>query len=486
MQSVSEILVVEDNLPDFILLQEYLSMTMPSVRNIRHVPSLRELSVHSDNYNPQLIFLDLNLPDSNGLGTFVTVNDLFPFVPIIILSGHDHTDTALQAMQAGAQDYILKGDFDDKMLNKTIHYSIERKRNQIRIQESNQLYEMVSKATNDPLWDWDLITNEIKWNDKVDIFGYPSEMPKNDDWFISNLHPDDLNRVEEKLLQSFKNGIEQWTDNYRFRCFDGTYKYILDRGYILRDKNGKAVRMLGAMQDISEQVKLQRKLDEERLLQQKALLTASIDGQEKERSEIGKELHDNINQMLASIKLMISMAITQTNSDNHFLSESVRLADECIQEIRKLSSALVPIKEQELELVEAIKLMVSKLKATTDLSFQLFLSKELAARMNDRQQLSLYRIVQEQVNNILKHAEATLVTIVLEEKDDEAVLRIVDDGKGFAVDIKNGGIGLKNIKSRTELLGGTFFIESAPGYGCTLEIQIPILSKPFKSISLLY
>lgn len=485
MQSVSEILVVEDNLPDFILLQEYLSMTIPSVKNIRHVPSLRDLSANSDAYNPQLIFLDLNLSDSNGLETFVSVNNLFSFVPIIILSGHDHTDTALQAIQAGAQDYILKGDFDDKMLNKTIQYSIERKRNQIRIQESNQLYEMVSKATNDPLWDWDLATNEIKWNDKVNIFGYPEELPKNDDWFIANVHPEDLERVNDKIIKSFKDGFEQWSDNYRFRCFDSSYKYILDRGYIIRDKNGKAIRMFGAMQDITEQVLLQRKLDEERSLQQKALLTASIDGQEKERSEIGKELHDNINQMLASIKLMVSMAMTQP-TNTHFLSESVRLADECIQEIRKLSSSLVPIKEQELELVEAIKLMVSKLKATSSLAFHLFLSKELTARMNDRQQLSLYRIVQEQVNNIIKHADASLVTIVLEEKDGQALLRIIDDGKGFSVDVKNGGIGLKNIKSRTELLGGTFFLESEPGNGCTMEIRIPFANKPSKPIRLLY
>jgi two-component system sensor histidine kinase UhpB len=388
-------------------------------------------------------------------------------------------------MQAGAQDYILKGDFDDKMLNKTIQYSIERKRNQIRIQESNQLYEMVSKATNDPLWDWDLATDEIKWNDKVNIFGYPPELPKNDDWFIENVHPEDLERVNDKIIKSFNNGFEQWSDNYRFRCFDSSYKYILDRGYIIRDKNGKAIRMFGAMQDITEQVLLQRKLDEERLLQQKALLTASIDGQEKERSEIGKELHDNINQMLASIKLMVSMAMTQP-TNTHFLSESVRLADECIQEIRKLSSSLVPIKEQELELVEAIKLMVSKLKASSSLAFHLFLSKELTARMNDRQQLSLYRIVQEQVNNIIKHADASLVTIVLEEKDGQALLRIIDDGKGFSIEVKNGGIGLKNIKSRTELLGGTFFLESEPGNGCTMEIRIPLANKPSKTVRLLY
>ncbi|MEI9946510.1 MAG: response regulator [Chitinophagaceae bacterium] len=475
MQPVTQIMVIEDNLPDFILLREYINLIMPGENNISYVSNLQEVIQKADENTPDLVFLDLNLPDSNGLETFLKVHELFSFVPIIILSGQTDTEIALQAIQAGAQDYILKGGVDEKMLLKTIQYSIERKRNQLKIQESNKLYEMVSKATNDPVWNWDLTTNEIRWNDKVNIFGYPEDIAKNDDWCVANIHPEDFPGVTVRLEECFiKKDVEQWSDSYRFKCLDGSFKYIHDRGYIIRDKEGRAIRMIGAMQDITEQVLLQQKLDHERGIQQKALLQATIEGQEKERSEIGKELHDNINQMLASVKLIVSMAMSKSTSQDNFLSEGLRLTDECIQEIRKLSSSLVPIKEQELELIEAIKITINKIKASSKLKFNLFLSDELAGQLNDKQQLTLFRIVQEQVTNILKHSMAENVTIVLEEADGNATMIITDDGHGFNSAAKMEGIGLKNMRSRCELLNGDFLIQSEPGNGCTVRVAIPL------------
>lgn len=475
MQFIKEIAVIEDNQLDFILLREYLSMTESEITTISNWQTLREAVEKAANSKPELIFLDLNLPDSNGLETFLSVNNLFPFTPILVLSGVQDTEVALQAIQAGAQDYLIKGDFDPKILSKIIQYSIERKRNQIKLQESNRLYEMVSKATDDPLWDWDLVTNEIQWNDKVNIFGYPVSVKKNDAWWCANVHPEDFQVLEERLNQLFLNdNADQWSDSYRFLCFDGTYKYILDRGYIIRDKTGKAIRMIGAMQDITSQVHLQQKLDEERAVQQKAILQATVEGQEKERSEIGKELHDNINQVLASVKLMIESVILQSPDENKMLKESLQLTDLCIREIRNLSSSLVPIKEQEMNLADAIKIITNRIKATSGLQFDLVIPAALVEKLNDKQQLSIYRILQEQINNILKHANANKVTISLSENGSNMIVMVTDDGKGFDISKRADGIGLRNMKSRCELLNGKFLIESAPGKGCKTTVSIPL------------
>jgi two-component system, NarL family, sensor histidine kinase UhpB len=474
MDKIKEILIVEDNQLDSTLLKEYLDLGGLHVEKISYADKLKQALEYAVNGQPDLIFLDINLPDSNGLETFLSVNGTFPYVPIIVLSGQADTEVALQAIQAGAQDYLLKGDFDEKFLLKTVQYCIERKRNQIKLQESSKRYEIVSKATNDPVFDWDMITNRIVWNDKVSIFGYADDIRKDQAWWLAYVHPEDIERVTKNIDYYTRSTEEQWSDNYRFFSADGTYKYILDRRYILRDSNGKPYRMIGSLQDITDQVLKHQREDEEKALQQKAILQASIEGQEKERSEIGKELHDNINQILASVKLMITASVAKTPEPDNFLVEALKLADECIQEIRQLSNSLIPLREREMELIEAIEGVVGRIKATSSLEFSLSLSEDLAKKLDNNQQLTIYRITQEQINNILKHAMAKKVCIVLKEEKKNAVLVITDNGVGFSKTDKNGGIGLKNMKSRSELLNGSFSIESEPGKGSTLRATIPL------------
>jgi two-component system sensor histidine kinase UhpB len=474
MEKLKEILIIEDNPLDSTLLKEYLDLAGLEAEKISYATKLTQALGFAAEMQPDLIFLDINLPDSNGLGTFLSVNGTFSYVPIIVLSGQDDTEVALQAIQAGAQDYLLKGDFNEKFLLKTVKYSIERKRNQIKLQESNKRYEIVSKATNDPVFDWDMITNRIVWNDKVSIFGYPEDVRKDQAWWLAYIHFDDIERVTKNLDYYSRSDAEQWSDNYRFRCADSSYKYILDRRYIMRDSSGKPYRMIAALQDITDQVLQQQRQDEEKALQQKAILKASVEGQERERSEIGKELHDNINQILASVKLMITASIAKNPDPDSFLLESIKLTDECIQEIRRLSNSLIPLREREVELIEAIHGVVGRIKATSELVFSLSLSDELAKKLDNNQQLTIYRITQEQINNILKHAMAKKVCISLQEEKGNAVLVITDDGIGVSITDKTGGIGMKNMKSRSELLNGTFSIESEPGKGCKIRIVIPL------------
>ena len=477
MEKLKEILIIEDNPLDSTLLKEYLDLAGVQAEKIIYAEKLKQALEYAEEGEPDLIFVDINLPDSNGLGTFLSINGLFSYVPIIILSGQSDTEVALQAIQAGAQDYVVKGDFDEKFLLKTVQYSIERKRNQIKLQESSKRYEIVSKATNDPVWDWDLVSNKIVWNDKVNIFGFPDDVRKDQAWWLAYIHPEDIERVTGSIEQYIVSEEEQWNDTYRFYCADGSFKYILDRRYIMRDANGKAYRMIGSIQDITDQVLRQQRQDEEKTLQQKAILQATVEGQERERSEIGKELHDNINQMLASVKLMITASISKTGHTDNFLQEGIKLTDECIQEIRRLSNSLIPLREREMELIEAIEAVAGRIKSTSKLEFSLSLSSDLAEKLDNNQQLTIYRITQEQINNILKHAMANKITISLQEENENAVLFITDDGVGFCKTDKKEGIGLKNMKSRSELLNGKFSIESEPGKGCAMKVSIPLTKK---------
>jgi PAS domain S-box-containing protein len=120
--------------------------------------------------------------------------------------------------------------------------------------QSNERYEMVSKATSDVICDWDIVKDITTYSDGMQtMLGYgPGDIESTTDWWWSKIHPDDKERVDKAVSQTMQNGDLHLNIEYRFRCADGTYKHILDRAYILYDANNKAIRVIGAMQDINE------------------------------------------------------------------------------------------------------------------------------------------------------------------------------------------------------------------------------------------
>jgi PAS domain S-box-containing protein len=130
------------------------------------------------------------------------------------------------------------------------------------IRLSNERYDIVAKATSDTIWDWQLSNNSFTWNKGIQgIFGYKKEEIIYDlDWWFSKIHSEDRLRMSVTLYSLVEERVERWQDEYRFECADGSYKYILDRGFLVTDSSGKPTRMIGAMQDITKQ-----KLEEERL-----------------------------------------------------------------------------------------------------------------------------------------------------------------------------------------------------------------------------
>ncbi len=142
------------------------------------------------------------------------------------------------------------------------------------IKESNEKYDIVAKATSDTIWDWKIQEDSINWNKGIEgVFGYnPSEVGKTSKWWFDKIHPEDSIRMSIKLYSFIEQKTEKWQDQYRFRCADGSYKYVLDRGFLLKDENGRAIRMIGAIQDITKQ-----KEEEQRLKLLETVITQSKD-----------------------------------------------------------------------------------------------------------------------------------------------------------------------------------------------------------------
>ncbi len=139
----------------------------------------------------------------------------------------------------------------------TVRDITESRQAEQTLRETEERYRLAARATNDAIWDWNLHTDHIRWNDAVrTLFGYaPEEVGPSGKWWTSRIHPDDRERIKTSIHAAIDGATENWTEEYRFLRADGSHADILDRGYVLRDEGGKAVRMIGAMLDITERKK---------------------------------------------------------------------------------------------------------------------------------------------------------------------------------------------------------------------------------------
>ncbi|HJU46166.1 MAG TPA: PAS domain-containing protein [Chitinophagaceae bacterium] len=223
---------------------------------------------------------------------------------------------------------------------------------------------------------------------------------------------------------------------------------------------------------------LLEKLLKKEIDKHKTVARAVMEAQEKERAEIGKELHDNVNQILSTAKLFLEVAKNDTKERLSLIKRSAQSIHDAINEIRAISKSLVPPSISDIGLTESINDLVQNINVSRALKVDFFIEGDIENSINGKQKLMLFRIIQEQVNNVLKHAHATLVSIFLLVSDNTVELEITDDGKGFDMEkahIKKG-VGLSNIISRAELFHGKVDIYTAPGEGCKLKVEIPIMN----------
>ena len=356
---------------------------------------------------------------------------------------------------------------------------IENKQSEEKIKISNERYLLATMATNDAIWDWDVATNNMYWGEGFHgLFGYKAGYFDNElGVWEASIHPQDKERVVQSIQQFVESNSQQvWQDEYRFRKADGKYVLVADRGFLIYNQQGKVNRMVGSMQDVTEKREMEKKLLNQELNKQKIIAQAVVDAQEKERSLIGKELHDNINQILSTAKLYLEVARTDEKERDSLIDMSTNSISSAINEIRTLSRSLVPSSIGDLGLVESLQDLVESIKLTRKLHVEFFHYNDIDMLISEQQKLMLFRITQEQVNNVMKHSNAQNLVIELLSEDDTINMSISDDGQGFDLDqVKHKkGVGLSNITSRAELFNGKVKIDTAPGKGCTLNIYIPI------------
>ncbi len=294
-------------------------------------------------------------------------------------------------------------------------------------------------------------------------------------FFERTIHPADQ-EMYFKSLDRLKYLNDNDLDELTYRVIDlhGKTHWIATRRKLLkRDVFGLPLQIIGISQNITPQVELeqdkQRLIDEKakaELVQQQLIFKAIIDAQEEERRNIAENLHNEIGQLLFAAQLKLG------NED----TESRALLQKAIKKVREVSFELTPVLLSDMGLEEALKDLLERKLDPQHISFNLsFTISEF--RLNRNLEVIVYRIIQELLNNTVKHAKATHVNVLIMQKDDQLYVSKTDNGLGMDKNILSDtkkGFGLKSIVNRIRILNGVFEIFSTPNKGTKVLMNIPL------------
>ncbi|HTI12076.1 MAG TPA: PAS domain-containing protein [Puia sp.] len=341
--------------------------------------------------------------------------------------------------------------------------------------ENTDWIKSIARTSYDLIWDWDITSDHISFGGNYEkVFGYSLQKYKIPfkEW-IALFLSEEGKAIEKKINRIFQFETNNWEDTYSFTCPDGSPGQVISRANIVRDKDGKAIRMIGVIHDISKLQKLEGILEGEIRDKEKQIIEAIVEAKEMERSDIGKELHDNINQLLGASMLYLDMARKNPGDSEIYLIHSSEYTLTAIEEIRKLTKGLVTDNVTNFGLCGAIRNACRDTMETYPIKIHCSLEDTGEETMSGKFKLNIFRMFQEQLNNILKHARASTVHISYSQMETGYTLTMEDNGVGFDTTNQMKGVGINNIISRAELYKGEARFISEPGKGCLLIVSFP-------------
>ena len=377
-----------------------------------------------------------------------------------------------------------------------------RKEADRRLIVANERFEKVTEATNDAIWDWDIVTNVLYWGIGFKkLFGFDFEKDETNlnykNW-ETNIHSEDVERVIRSLEVALQSKVEKWTEDYRFQRVDGSYANVVDRGIIIRDKKDKPVRMIGALTDISERIKSQEELEELNKSLKKYSLELERSNEELEQfafitSHDMQEPLRMISSFMNQLKRKYGDQLDEKALEYiHYATDGAKRMKQIILDLLQYSRANRP--DEEIEEVDLNEILVD----FQELRRSLISENEVSIKTDRLPTLKTYRALMTQIfhcllDNAIKYSKAddkTRIEVKVKEKTEEWEFSIIDNGLGidpefhdkiFVIfqrlhnrdEYEGTGIGLPIAKRSVEFLGGKIWLESEVGKGTTFYFTIP-------------
>jgi PAS domain S-box-containing protein len=292
----------------------------------------------------------------------------------------------------------------------------------------------------------------------------------------STVHPDDIARHLEKWRAAVSAGTT-FDNAARYRGADGQYRWFLVRAVPLRDERGNLLRWYGVLMDIEDRVHaeqaLRKSADRLQLLSRRLL-----EVQEEERRHLARELHDEFGQLLATITVQLHAAKTLAGeSARSIIEECISILQRAGDEVRSLALELRPTMLDTAGLDATLRWLASQHEQRTGIA------TEVVGHLNEvpgEVAIAAFRVIQEALTNVLRHAQAQHIWIELSQSDGAVELLVRDDGVGFDVPktldwaANRGHLGLLGMKERVQILGGHLEVDSKPGLGTRIRLSLPL------------
>ncbi|WP_207496734.1 PAS domain-containing sensor histidine kinase [Aridibaculum aurantiacum] len=363
---------------------------------------------------------------------------------------------------------------------------------------TNERYSYVSKATFNVVWDWDLQLDIIEWNDiAVEMFGYTSEEIGDVKWWQKHLHPDDRERVVTNLQRHINDRHHHWEDEYRFTCADGSYKHIFDRGFIIYDENKTPLRMLGAMQDVSDLKSNELKLKELNFSLEKRARELAESNAELERFAYvaSHDLQEPLRMVSSFLQLLEKRYKEKLDVKAH---EYIAFAVDGAERMKGLILDLLEYSRVNTSKEEREKVETNKIIEEVRLTYNNVLQETNGEIICDDlpnvhgTRTQVMQLFQNIISNALKYrsAEPPIINITYKKAGNYIEFAISDNGIGiderffhkiFIIfqrlhnreHYSGTGIGLAICKKIVERHGGKIWLTSTPGKGSTFYFTLP-------------
>jgi two-component system sensor histidine kinase UhpB len=375
----------------------------------------------------------------------------------------------------------------------TVILYIVLQRRYVSVRQSEERFQLAAAGTNDGIWDWDVATNKVYYSPRMkECLGFSDSdyFPPAPETFWDLMHPDDVGPIRTAVQVHLQEHLPYETE-YRVRTKSGEYRWFRARAQAVWDAEGKPQRMAGSISDIHERRLAEQSLRDarERELQGREEFTQHLLlAQEQERQRLANELHDSVGQNLSLIKNRALLALQSSplpdEVGKHLMALS-QLTTDVIAEVRTVAQNLRPLHIEQLGLTDALETLLEKTGESSTLVIERRL-ENVDEVVTGTAATHLFRIVQEALTNILKHARATHCRVWLERDLHSVRLTVADDGIGFDVASKKEqrGLGLASIAERVRMLGATLQIVSrtsdGSAAGTTVRIEIPIAEPAFE------
>lgn len=477
------ILMVEDNPGDVRLLREHLigDRSLAQVFQLVHVDRVGPALELLGNTSFDAVLLDLSLPDSQGIETLIRLHAARPSMPIVVLTSLGDEVLGLQLLQAGAQDYLVKGEVTASLLRRSLRYAVERKRAEVELLRSEIFLESIVENIPHMIFVKDARELRFVRFNKAgeELLGHTRQQligksdydmfPKDEADFFTGADREVLRNCEvldipEEPILTKGKGL----------------RYLHTKKIPILDENDQPLYLLGISEDITERKRaenqLQRSFEHLRTLSQRLDVV-----REEERTRIARELHDELGVRMTCMKLDLARLLAMMRESlfpREKMEEKIRSmnteADATIAEVQRLAAELRPGVLDDLGLVAAIEWQCqdferrSGIRCLCEASFD-------QIKISPSRATAAFRICQEALTNVARHAKATFVRVLVKESGDDVLIEIQDNGQGIPAEKLNdaGSLGLLGMKERSMAIGGCLEIAGWPGKGTTVTLRLP-------------